>query len=63
MYPIRIGVEIAANLSVVVDVLEEHDNSSNGILDIKPSSKYLITLEQARNRALRAIKRSRRRDG
>jgi hypothetical protein len=32
------------------------DNTTNEILDYKPSSRYHITLEIARDRALRAIK-------
>ena len=35
---------------------------SNTSIDLKISKRYHITLEQARNRALRAIKRARERD-
>ena len=40
---------------------KEHSQSATSI-DLKISRKYNITLEQARNRALRAIKRARERD-
>ena len=40
---------------------QEHSQSATSI-DLKISRKYHITLEQARNRALRAIKRARERD-
>lgn len=59
MHPVRTGIDMAANLSVRVNIPVEHDSSSNDILDTKPSRKYLITLEQARNRALQAIRKAR----
>ena len=50
--------------SSTLDVLysltpEMEDMSSNGILDNKLSSKYPITLKEARKRALKSIKRNR----
>ncbi len=58
LFMVAVGIDTAVNLNVPV----EYDNSSNGILDTKLSSKYPITLEQARIRVLRAIKRAREKD-
>ena len=59
MFAMTMGIDMAANLSVVVNVPIEQDNSSNDILDTKSSSRYRITLEEARRRALRSIKKAR----
>lgn len=56
------NIDMAANFSnsdIQMDHLVEYQNCSNDILDTKPSSRYSITLEEARNRALRAIKKAR----
>jgi len=41
---------------------QEEDPQSDSSIDFKISKKYPLTLEQARKRALRAIKRARERD-
>ena len=38
-------------------VLDSNSSTTNGIIDYEPSKKYPITIEQARGRALKAIRR------
>jgi len=39
-----------------------YDLTTNNSIDYKPCSKYPITLQQARNRALKALKRAKERN-
>ncbi len=49
----------ASNDSVITNDQIDYLSMSNNTIDIKPPTRYSITIAQARNRALRAIKKSR----